>query len=65
MPPPVRTSPREVSCLLLHPRDDLKAQEAAHLTELLRNNTTFATTREAVQICFALLRERQPDQLDA
>jgi len=64
IPPPVRTSPREVSWLLLPPEDELKAQEAAYLTELLRSNTTVATTREAVHTFFALLRERQPDQLD-
>ena len=63
--PSLRTSPREVSWLFLRPADDLEAPEAAYLTELLRSAPTIATTWEAVRSFFALVRERQPDQLDA
>jgi len=63
--PSLRTSPREVSWLFLRPADDLEAPEAAYLTELLGSAPTIATTWEAVRSFFALVRERQPDELDA
>jgi transposase len=65
LPPRLRTSPREVSWLLLQPSEDLSALEAAYVSDLLSRAPVVATTREVVQTFFTLLGERQSDQLDA
>ncbi|MBF6592208.1 MAG: ISL3 family transposase, partial [Ktedonobacterales bacterium] len=65
LPPPVRTSPREVSWLLLQPSEGLSSLEAAYVSDLLGRAPVVATTQEAVQTFFSLLDERQGDQLDA
>jgi transposase len=64
LPAPLRTSPREVSWLLLQPCEDLSPLEAAYVDDLLGRAAVVATTREAVQTFFTLLEERQGDQLD-
>jgi transposase len=64
VPPTIRTSPREVSWLLLQPSEDLSASEAAYVGDLLSRAAVVATTQEAVQTFFTLLDEQQGDQLD-
>jgi transposase len=64
LPPPVRTSPREVSWLLLQPSEDLSPLEAAYVSSLLGRAAVVATTQGAVRTFFTLLDERQGDQLN-
>ena len=54
-----------MSWLFLRPADDLEALEDAYLTELLRSTPAIAAKWELERSFFALVRERQPDQLDA
>lgn len=65
LPPPLRTSPREVSWLLLQPAEALTPLEAAYVSDLLGRAAVVATTWEAVQTFFSLLDEQRGDQLDA
>jgi transposase len=64
LPPPMRSSPREVSWLLLRAGDTLTPLESAYVHELLRSDPVVATTRDVVQSFFALLHNRQGDRLD-
>jgi transposase len=65
LPPTLRTSPRDVSWLLLQPSAELSPFEAACVGDLLGRAAVVATTREAVQTFFSLLEEQRGDQLDA
>ena len=65
LPPTLRTSPREVSWLLLLPSEDLGLLEAAYVSDLLGRAAVVATMQDFVQTFFTLLQERQGDQLDA
>jgi transposase len=65
LPPPLRTSPREVSWLLLQPSEDLSPLEATYISDRLGRAAVVATPQEAVRTFFELLQERQGDQLDA
>src|SRR5262249_58064002 len=65
LPPPLRCSPREVSWLLLRSADDLTPFETAYVNKLLQRDQVVAITCEAVRAFFALLHNRQGDQLDA
>ena len=64
LPPTLRTSPREVSWLLVQPAEALTALEAADVSDLASRAAAVATAQKAVRTFFALLDEQRGDQLD-